>query len=110
MPLVLFAVPNEELRRNDYAIELPYGASLVLKHDAKAELKGLDAFEPDRPPVAPLFFGFRVMVGVGMLMLLASWSAQLGHARHARRAALDAVGLRRHSPSRAGSRRSRAGS
>jgi cytochrome d ubiquinol oxidase subunit I len=73
VPLVLFAVPNEALRRNDYSIELPYGASLVLKHDAKAELKGIDAFEPDRPPVAPLFYGFRVMVGVGMLMLLASW-------------------------------------
>jgi cytochrome d ubiquinol oxidase subunit I len=73
VPLVLFAVPNEALRRNDYAIELPYGASLVLKHDARAELKGLDAFEPDRPPVAPLFFGFRIMVGIGMLMLLVSW-------------------------------------
>ena len=72
-PLVLFAIPNEELRRNDYAIELPYGASLVLKHSAGAELKGLDAFEPNRPPVAPLFFGFRIMVGMGVLMLLVSW-------------------------------------
>jgi cytochrome d ubiquinol oxidase subunit I len=74
VPLVLLAIPNEEKRRNDYSIELPYGASLVLKHEAKAELKGLDAFEPDRPPVAPLFFGFRLMVGVGVLMLLVSWA------------------------------------
>jgi cytochrome d ubiquinol oxidase subunit I len=74
VPLVLFAIPNEELRRNDYSIELPYGASLVLKHEAKAELKGIDAFEPDRPPVAPLFFGFRIMVGIGVLMLLVSWA------------------------------------
>jgi cytochrome d ubiquinol oxidase subunit I len=74
VPLVLLAIPNEEKRRNDYAIEVPYGASLVLKHEAKAELKGLDAFEPDRPPVAPLFFGFRIMVGVGVLMLLVSWA------------------------------------
>ncbi len=72
-PLVLFAVPNEKTRRNDFAIELPYGASLILRHEARAEVKGLDAFEPDRPPVAPVFFAFRVMVGVGVLMLALSW-------------------------------------
>jgi cytochrome d ubiquinol oxidase subunit I len=66
VPLVLLAIPNEELKRNDYAIELPYGASLVLKHSARAELKGLNEFEPNRPAVAPLFFGFRIMVGVGV--------------------------------------------
>jgi cytochrome d ubiquinol oxidase subunit I len=75
VPLVLFAIPNEKERRNDYAIELPYGASLILKHDARAELKGLDEFGADRPAVAPLFFGFRIMVGVGVLMLLISWWA-----------------------------------
>jgi cytochrome d ubiquinol oxidase subunit I len=74
-PLVLFAIPNEEQRRNDYAIELPYGASLILAHSPKAEIKGLDAFEPDRPPVAPLFWCFRIMVGVGLLMLATSWTA-----------------------------------
>jgi cytochrome d ubiquinol oxidase subunit I len=72
-PLVLFAVPNEKERRNDYAIEIPKGAALVLKHDAEAELKGLDEFEPDRPPVAPLFYGFRIMVGIGVGMLLLAW-------------------------------------
>lgn len=72
-PLVLFAVPDEENHRNDYSIELPYGASLILTHEAHGELKGIDAFEPDRPPVAPLFFSFRVMVGIGVLMLLVSW-------------------------------------
>src|SRR6202171_2335073 len=56
-PMVLFAIPNEELQRNDYAIELPYGASLVLTHKKNGELKGLDAFAPDHPPVPPLFFG-----------------------------------------------------
>jgi cytochrome d ubiquinol oxidase subunit I len=75
VPLVLLAIPNETLRRNDYAIELPYGASLVLEHSARAEVKGLNEFEPNRPPVAPLFFGFRLMVGVGVLMLLVSWWA-----------------------------------
>ena len=72
-PLVLFAIPNEEKRRNDYSIELPYGASLILTHDAHGEVKGIDAFAPDQPPVAPLFFSFRVMVGLGALMLVASW-------------------------------------
>jgi cytochrome d ubiquinol oxidase subunit I len=74
VPLVLFAIPNEKMRRNDYAIELAYGASLILKHDAHAELKGLDAFAPDHPPVRPVFFAFRIMVGVGVLMLVVSWA------------------------------------
>jgi cytochrome d ubiquinol oxidase subunit I len=73
VPLVLFAIPNEEHKRNDYAIELAYGASLILKHDRNAEVKGLDAF-PDRPPVVPLFFAFRAMVGIGVLMLVVAWS------------------------------------
>jgi len=72
-PLVLFAVPNEEKRRNDYAIEIPKVAALILTHDANGELRGLDDFEPDRPTVAPLFFGFRIMVGTGVSMLLLSW-------------------------------------
>ena len=73
VPLLLFAIPNEAERRNDYAIAVPKAASLVLKHDAGAELQGLDAFEPDRPPVAPLFFAFRAMVGLGLGMLALSW-------------------------------------
>jgi cytochrome d ubiquinol oxidase subunit I len=73
VPLVLFAVPNEEERTNDFAVEIPKGASLVLKHDGNAELKGIDAFVPDAPPVAPVFFAFRVMVGIGVLMLAFAW-------------------------------------
>jgi cytochrome d ubiquinol oxidase subunit I len=73
-PLVLFAIPNEQMRRNDYSIELPYGASLILKHELQGEVKGLSEFGADRPPVAPLFFGFRIMVGIGVLMLLVSWA------------------------------------
>jgi cytochrome d ubiquinol oxidase subunit I len=74
VPLVLFAVPDDDRRRNDFSIEIPKGASLVLKHDAQAELKGIDAFAPDVAPVAPVFFAFRVMVGMGVLMLLAAWA------------------------------------
>jgi len=72
-PLLLFAIPNEAERRNDFAIAIPKGAALVLKHDPEAELQGLDAFEPDRPPVAPVFFAFRAMVGIGIGMLALAW-------------------------------------
>src|SRR5258706_571671 len=73
VPLVLFAVPDDDNRRNDFAIEIPKGASLILRHDPDAEVKGIDAFAPDVAPVAPVFFAFRVMVGMGVLMLLAAW-------------------------------------
>ena len=71
-PLTLFGIPNEKERRTDYAIMVPKAGSLILAHDLDAEIKGLDAFK-DHPPVAPVFFAFRVMVGVGVLMLLLSW-------------------------------------
>ena len=70
--LRLIAWPDATTRSNLFEIEVPYGASLILTHSLHGEIRGLDAFE-DHPPVAPLFWGFRVMVGVGMLMLLASW-------------------------------------
>jgi len=73
--LTLLGIPNEEEGRTDYALMLPKGASLILAHDANAELKGLDAFE-DHPPVAPVFFAFRVMVGMGVLMLVVAWGSQ----------------------------------
>ena len=72
-PLVLFAIPNEKERRNDYAIEIPKGASLFLTHSLDGEVKGLDAFAPDTPPVAPVFYAFRVMVGVGVAMIALAW-------------------------------------
>ena len=71
-PALLFAWPNEVDRRNDYAIGVPGLAALILTHDLQGELKGLDSFE-DHPPVLPVFWSFRVMVGVGMLMLAVSW-------------------------------------
>ncbi|MFL6661556.1 MAG: cytochrome ubiquinol oxidase subunit I, partial [Rhizobacter sp.] len=73
-PLLLFAWPDEEARTNRYAIAVPRAGSLILAHDADAEIKGLDDFRGAHPPVAPVFFAFRAMVGVGVLMLLASWS------------------------------------
>jgi len=73
VPLVLLAIPDDDKRRNDFAIEIPKGASLLLRHDADAELRGIDSFAPDTAPVAPVFFAFRAMVGIGMLMLVAAW-------------------------------------
>lgn len=71
-PLLLFAWPDQEARTNHAEIGIPHGAALILKHDLNGEIRGLNSFE-HTPPVAPLFFGFRLMVGIGMLMLLASW-------------------------------------
>jgi len=72
-PLTLFALPNAQQRRNDFAIAIPRGASLLLRHDPDAAIQGLDAFAGDHPPVAPVFFAFRIMVGTGLMMLAAAW-------------------------------------
>jgi cytochrome d ubiquinol oxidase subunit I len=72
-PLLLFAIPNKETRTNDYEIAIPNVASFILTHDWDGELQGLNDFIGEHPPVAPVFFGFRIMVGTGMLMLLLSW-------------------------------------
>jgi cytochrome d ubiquinol oxidase subunit I len=72
-PLLLFALPDEEQRVNHFELAVPRLASLILTHDADGELKGIDAFGDAHPPVAPLFWGFRIMVGTGMLMLTISW-------------------------------------
>ena len=74
-PLVLFGIPDEAARTNHWALELPGMASLILKHDADAVLQGLNDFKGNHPPVAPVFWGFRIMVGTGILMLLVSWIA-----------------------------------
>ena len=70
-PLVLFGIPDDEAQRMKYAIEVPKLSSLILKHDANAPLAGLDTIAPEnRPPVEIVFWSFRIMVGLGMLMLL----------------------------------------
>ena len=74
-PLTLFGWPDEEARTTHYAVKIPKMASLILAHDMDAELKGLNEFPGAHPPVAPIFWAFRVMVGVGSLMLLVAWVA-----------------------------------
>jgi cytochrome d ubiquinol oxidase subunit I len=75
-PLILFGIPNAEEKRIDYALEIPKLSSLILKHDLNAPLKGLDTIpDENEPPVAIVFFSFRVMIGLGFAMLgLGMWS------------------------------------
>jgi cytochrome d ubiquinol oxidase subunit I len=73
-PLVLFGFPDEEARTTHYALEIPSGASLILTHSRDGEVKGLNEFEGNHPPVAPVFWAFRIMIGTGMLMLALSWA------------------------------------
>ncbi len=69
-PLVLLGIPNEEKRRMDYSLEIPKLSSLVLAHDLNAPLAGLDTIpRRDWPPVAIIFWSFRIMVGLGTAML-----------------------------------------
>lgn len=72
-PLLLFAVPDEEQRKNHYEVAIPNLASLILTHKADGELQGLNDFIDEHPPVKLVFYGFRIMVGLGMLMILVSW-------------------------------------
>lgn len=75
-PLILFGIPDSEAQRVDYAVAIPKLSSLILKHDPDAPLAGLDTVpRADRPPVGPVFWAFRVMVGIGFAMLgLGFWS------------------------------------
>jgi cytochrome d ubiquinol oxidase subunit I len=80
-PLLLFAWPDQASRSNKMALGIPRGASLILAHDPDAEIKGLNEFKGAHPPVAPLFFAFRAMVGIGLLMLATSWFAFFSYRR-----------------------------
>jgi cytochrome bd ubiquinol oxidase subunit I len=72
-PAVLFALPDKTTQNNQYEIAIPKLASFYLTHDWNGEIKGIKDFGTQHPPVAPVFWAFRVMVGVGMLMLAVSW-------------------------------------
>jgi cytochrome d ubiquinol oxidase subunit I len=82
-PLVLFGWPDEARAEVLYDVEIPKASSLILKHSLDAPLKGLDSVDrKEWPPVAIVFWAFRIMVGLGMLMLalaLFSLAARLRH-------------------------------
>lgn len=74
-PLLLFALPDEATQSNRYAVGIPKLASLIITHQPDGEIRGLNEFAGAHPPVAKVFWSFRVMVAVGVAMLLASWLA-----------------------------------
>ena len=68
--LILFAWPSDTEEKNHFEVAIPNLASLILTHRLDGRIQGLKDFAPeDRPPVKPVFFAFRVMVGLGMLMI-----------------------------------------
>jgi len=77
VPLILFALPDEQAETNHNVIEVPVLGSLILTHDLDGTVRGLKDWPADqRPPVAIPFFAFRIMVGIGFLMLalvIVSW-------------------------------------
>ena len=78
VPLLLFAIPDDEARENRFEIGIPNLASFILTHDWNGEVKGLNDFVAEdgtvlHPRVAPVFWSFRVMVGTGVAMLVLSW-------------------------------------
>lgn len=95
-PLILFGIPDEAAGTVRAAIEVPKLSSLILKHDLNAPLKGLDSVpRSEWPPVPITFFAFRVMVGLGFLILFlglcslyARWRGLLFDARWLHRFAL----------------------
>lgn len=75
-PLLLFGWPDMEAETTHYALGIPKLGSLILAHDIDAEIKGLKAWPKDERPNAPIvFWAFRIMVGIGFLMIgLGLWS------------------------------------
>jgi cytochrome bd ubiquinol oxidase subunit I len=92
-PLILFGIPNEAEGRIDYRVQIPNLGAFILTHDWNGVVRGLNEFPADqRPPVAIVFWSFRVMVGIGFLMLgIGIWSLWLRY----RRALYDAPWLHR---------------
>ena len=87
VPLLLFALPDGEARENRFEIGIPSGASLILKHHPDGVVPGLNDFVAEdgtalHPPVMAVFWSFRIMVGVGVLMLLISWYSVWRFWRH----------------------------
>lgn len=78
-PLVLFALPDSTEQENHFEIAIPKLGSFIITRDFEGYVQGLNAFPKDeRPPIAPVFWAFRIMVGVGMLMIaVASYGAWL---------------------------------
>lgn len=79
VPLVLFAIPDQENETNYWSIEIPHFASVLNTHQWNGTLVGLDTVpKADRPFVALPFFSFRIMVGLaGIMLVIVLWGAYL---------------------------------
>ena len=82
-PLILFGIPNSAENRVDYAVQIPKLSSLILRHDLNAPMRGLDTVPAtEHPPVGIVFWSFRIMVGIGFLMvglgMLSLWARARG--------------------------------
>ncbi len=95
-PLILFGLPDMAAEKTRYAVSIPKLGSLILTHDLDGEVRGLKDWPPeDRPNAAIVFWSFRLMVGIGLLMaavgvagLILRWRRSLYHARWFHRIAL----------------------
>jgi cytochrome d ubiquinol oxidase subunit I len=74
-PFVVFGWPDEKTKSNLFALEIPKASSMILTHDWNGKVRGLNEFEGLHPPVAPVFWAFRLMMGLGGLMVLVSWGS-----------------------------------
>ena len=80
--LKLFGWPDQDQEKTLYAVEIPKLSSLILTHDLNGEVRGLKEWpKQDRPPVAWVFWSFRVMVGIGVLMVCTGIFAVILHFR-----------------------------
>jgi cytochrome d ubiquinol oxidase subunit I len=69
---VLFAWPDAKTETNRFEIAIPKAGSLILRHDPNGLFPGLKSVPPDdRPPLVPVFFAFRIMVGIGLVIVAA---------------------------------------
>lgn len=83
VPLLLFALPNQEEESNKWEVKVPHLGSIILTHTLGGEIKGLKEWpKEDRPPVAIVFWSFRIMVGIGCLMLILGIASSIAYYRN----------------------------
>jgi cytochrome d ubiquinol oxidase subunit I len=83
VPFLVFAWPDQKAAENHFEISIPYAGSLILTHSLHGKIKGLKEVPPrDRPYVPLVFFSFRTMLGLGVLMLALAWYGAYRILRH----------------------------
>jgi cytochrome d ubiquinol oxidase subunit I len=82
VPAIVLGHPDAATRSTPAALSIPKLASLILTHGPDGEVQGVNDFPDEHPPVAPVFWAFRVMVGSGFLMLIVAWTGAFSLYRH----------------------------